>query len=58
MTDNTESDSEFPLQPQLVSSCCGAQCNGSTYETKLGNIVGRCSKCGDCTTFELEGDQE
>ncbi len=52
MIDNdSEFDIEFIDTLQVVSKCCGTPCRGSMYETKYGNLVGKCSGCGEYTVF-------
>lgn len=52
-------DDEFPLTPaNLASKCCGASSLTELYETKHGNLVGRCANCKEMTTFEPETEDE
>ena len=55
MNDEHSLDDPDCLIPiSLVSKCCGAPSMTELYETKFGNIIGRCSTCKEMTTFEPE----
>lgn len=55
MKDENYTDEDFELPPITpVSKCCNAASLTELYETKLGNLVGRCSTCKEVTIFEPE----